>query len=227
MAHKVDPKTFRTRGLSDWKTRAFYENPAQSLEEDFVIRKFLNKKLERFGLEKIELERSADKLNIIITSSRPGLIIGRGGEGVETLKKELDKELAKISKHPWNKEAERKEKAGGKKEIKIEIQEIKNPWVSASLTAQWAASQLEKRVAYRRVLKQGLSKMMANKEIKGARIELAGRLNGSEIARREWVASGSLPLQTLRANVDYAKHVAKCSYGVIGIKVWMYKGEEF
>ncbi len=227
MAHKVNPKIFRTRRISDWDTRAFYEDPAYYLEEDFLIRDFLGKKLERFGVEKIEIERSANKINIIITSSRPGLIIGRGGEGVENLKKELEKKLNKISKHPWQKEIKEKSKKAAKKELKIEIKEIKNLWISASLTAQWAASQLEKRIAYRRVLKQGLSKIMANKEVKGARIELAGRLNGAEIARREWVASGSLPLQTLRAEIDYAKHIARCSYGVIGIKIWIYKGESF
>ncbi len=227
MAHKVDPKTFRTRRISDWKTRAFYENPARYLEEDFVIREFLKEKLEKFGLEEIEIERSAAKLSIIITSSRPGLIIGRGGEGVEIIKKGLEEKLNKISKHPWQKDKGRKKREGDKREMKIEIKEIKNPWVSASLTAQWAASQLEKRMAYRRVLKQALSKMVANKEVKGARIELSGRLNGAEIARRQWVASGNLPLQTLRADIDYAKHIARCSYGVIGIKVWIYKGELF
>lgn len=226
MAHKVNPKIFRTRRVSDWETRAFYENPAKCLEEDFVIREFLNKKLKTYGLEKIEIERSAGKLNIIITSSRPGLIIGRGGEGVDNLKKELEKKLGKIRSHPWQKEEKKKGKEA-KREVKIEIKEIKNPWISASLTAQWAASQLQKRVAYRRVLKQGLSKMMANKEVKGARIELSGRLNGAEIARRQWVASGNLPLHTLRADIDYAKNIARCSYGVIGIKVWIYKGELF
>ena len=215
MSHKVHPKAYRLRRMADWDSRGFYHNPSQLLEEDFKIRQYINKKLEKVGIEKIEIERFSDKINIIISSARPGLIIGRGGEGVEQLKKELEKKAINSSKDKK------------KIELRIEIREIKNPWASAGLSAQWVAQQIEKRVAFRRVLKQALGKIMANREAKGARIEISGRLNGVEIARREWVGEGQLPRQTIRADIDYAKAEAYCTYGVIGIKVWIYKGEKF
>lgn len=232
MTHKVHPKVYRIKRIDDWDSRGFYKKPAEYLEEDFKIREFLEKKLGKIGIEKIEIERFPGKLNIIISSARPGLIIGRGGQGIEELKKELEKkigivpELTRVEKPSTTfprKMAMEKDKKG----MKIEIREIKNPWVSANLSAQWAARQIEKRVAYRRVLKQTLSKISASKEVKGAKVELSGRLNGAEIARREWVKTGRLPLQTLRSDIDYARVRAYCSYGVIGVKVWIYKGERF
>jgi small subunit ribosomal protein S3 len=225
MSHKVHPKAYRLRRIADWESRGFYKKPSELLEEDFRIRQYINKKLAKIGIEKIEIERFSGKINIIISSARPGLIIGRGGEGVEQLKKEIENKVIKVSKNK-KKPASAKASAG-KKELRIEIREIKNPWISANLSAQWVAQQIEKRVAFRRVLKQALGKIMANKEIKGARIEVSGRLNGVEIARREWLGEGQLPRQTIRADIDYAKAEAHCSYGVIGIKVWIYKGEKF
>lgn len=216
MSHKVHPKAYRLRRTADWDSRGFYKKPSDLLEEDFKIRKYIDKKLGKLGIEKIEIERFSGKVNIIISSARPGLIIGRGGEGVEKLKKEIEDKIIKLSKDKKD-----------KKELRIEIREIKDPWTSASLSAQWAAQQIEKRVAFRRVLKQSLGKIMVHKEIKGARIEISGRLNGVEIARREWLGKGQLPRQTIRADIDYAKAEAYCSYGVIGIKVWIYKGEKF
>lgn len=211
MAHKVHPKAFRIKEITDWDSRGFYQrNFAQYLEEDFRIREFLRKKIGRLGVEKIEIERSPGKINLIIFSARPGLIIGRGGEGVEELKKELERKVLKE-----------------KQELKIEIQEVKTPWASAQLAAQWMAQQIEKRVPYRRVLKQALDKIMSQKEVQGARVEVAGRLDGVEIARREWLQRGRMPRQTLRAEIDYAQDRAYCSYGVIGVKVWIYKGEKF
>jgi len=214
MAHKVHPKAYRLREIADWDSRGFYKNPAESLEEDFKIREFLKKTIGKIGVEKIEIERFTNKVNIIISTARPGLIIGRGGEGIEKLRRELEGNVLKM-------------KTAGKKELRIEIREIKDPWTSASLSAQWVAQQIEKRVAYRRVLKRALSKIMSHKEIQGARIEISGRLNGAEIARREWLGEGKLPRQTIRADIDYAKAEAFCTYGVIGIKVWIYKGEKF
>ncbi len=214
MTHKVHPKAYRIRRINDWNSRGFYKKPAEYLEEDFKIREFVRKKLGKIGIEKIEIERFPGKLNIIIFSARPGLIIGRGGKGIEELKKELEKEIGIVPEE-------------GKKEIKIEIREIKNPWISANLSGQWIARQIEKRVSYRRVLKQALSKISASKGVKGARVELSGRLNGAEIARRQWIKTGQLPLQTLRSDIDYARVKALCSYGVIGVKVWIYKGEKF
>lgn len=213
MAHKVHPKIFRIKEISNWNTQGFYKkNFKKLLEEDFLIREFLTKKIGKLGIEKIEIERSPSKINVIINSARPGLIIGRGGKGVEDLKKDLEREIFKN---------------GSKKELKIEIKEIKDPWTSASLAAQWIAQQIEKRVPYRRVLKQALDKIMATRGNQGARVEVAGRLDGVEIARTEWLKRGKLPRQTLRADIDYAQERAYCTYGVVGVKVWIYKGEKF
>ena len=216
MTHKVHPKAYRLRELADWDSRGFYKKPAQALEEDFRIREFLKEKIGKIGIERIEIERFSNKLNIIISTARPGLVIGRGGEGVENLRKELESKIG---------EKKIKKEKGG--EVRIEIREIKNPWTSAALSAQWVAQQIEKRVSYRRVLKRALSRFKEHKEIQGARIEISGRLNGSEIARRDWLGTGRLPRQTIRADIDYAKAEAFCTYGVIGIKVWLYKGEKF
>ena len=231
MTHKVHPKAFRIKETSDWDVRGFYRNPPELLEEDFKIRKFLKEKLAKAALERIEIERSPGKLNIIISSGRPGVIIGRGGEGIEQLKKLLEEKIlnkknsSSIKKEKTTDKGKKPEKS--KKEIRLEIREVKNPWTSAPLIAQGIVQQIEKRIPYRRVLKQTLSKIAGNKEIKGARIELSGRLNGNEIARREWLKIGRLPLQTIRSDIDYAKDVAYCTYGTIGIKVWLYKGEKF
>ncbi|MBU2635045.1 30S ribosomal protein S3 [Patescibacteria group bacterium] len=224
MGHRVHPKAYRIRGIADWDSRGFYRKPAKLLEEDFKIREFLKKILSKVGVEKIEIERFSNKLNIIISSARPGLIIGRGGEGIEKLRKELEQKI--LEKRTEKKPASAKATAG-KEELRIEVREIRDPWTSAGLSAQWVAQQIEKRVAYRRVLKRALSKITSHKEIQGARIQLSGRLNGAEIARREWLGSGKLPRQTIRADIDYAKAEAHCNYGVIGVKVWIYKGEKF
>ncbi|MBI2450505.1 MAG: 30S ribosomal protein S3 [Candidatus Nealsonbacteria bacterium] len=214
MSHKVHPKSFRLRGLSDWESRWFNAKRLREyLEEDFIIRKFLEKRLKDSSIQNIEIERSPGKVAVIINSARPGFIIGRGGKGAEDLKKEVEKKL------PAPKE--------GKRELKIEIREVRNPWASASLAGQWIAQQIEKRVAHRRAIKQALEKIMANKEVKGARIEISGRLGGNEIARREWLKKGRMPRQTLRAVIDYELTEAHCTYGIIGIKVWIYKGEKF
>ena len=212
MAHKVHPKAFRIKEITDWNSRGFYKKKfSEYLKEDFKIREFLRKKLTKIGIEKIEIERFPGKLNIIISTARPGLIIGRGGGGIEELKKEMENKIFKNKKL----------------ELKLEIREIKNPWLSAALSAQWVAQQIERRVPYRRVLKQALDKIIAYKEAQGVRIEVAGRLGGGEYARREWLKAGRLPRQTLRADIDYAQERAYCTYGVIGVKVWIYKGEKF
>jgi len=208
---KVHPKAFRIKEMTDWDSLGFYEKDfGKLLEEDFVIREFLKKKIGRLRVEKIEIERFPNKVKIIISSARPGLIIGRGGGGVELLKKELETKVLK----------------GKRQEIKLEIKEIRDPWAHASLAAQWIVQQIERRVPYRRVLKQALEKIMATKGVEGARVEVAGRLGGVEIARTEWLKKGRLPRQTLRADIDYARDRAYCSYGVVGVKVWIYKGEK-
>ncbi len=226
MAHKVHPKAYRAKGVDSWLTKGFYRNPAKELEEDFRIREFLREKFKRSGLEKVEIERLQGKMNIIIYTSRPGLVIGRGGEGVEQIKKDLIKKVfKKISPQMFQKDQEKQDSKTVAVPFNIEIREVKNPWTSAVLCAEWVAQQIEKRINYRRVLKQAISKVMANKEIKGVKIEVSGRLNGAEIARKEWLKEGRLPRQTIRADIDYAQTEAHCTYGVIGIKVWLYKGE--
>lgn len=215
MSHKVHPKIFRIKELLDWDSRWLDKKRLpEYLEEDFRVREFITKKLAKVGVEKIEIERSTGKLNIIISSARPGLIFGRGGAGIEELKKAIEKKILKKI-------------AGRLPEFKLEVKEVKNPWLSASLAAQYVAQQIEKRTRYRRVLKQALAKIMANKEIKGARVEVAGRLDGVEIARTEWLKQGRLPRQTIRADIDYGVAEAHCTYGTVGIKVWIYKGEKF
>ncbi len=233
MSHRVHPKSYRLRGIDDWDSRWFSKkNLSQYLEEDFHIREFIMKKLEKAGgVEKIEIERFPGKIKVGIFSARPGLIIGRGGEGVENLRKQLFLQLSRkalsnssylLSSKNFNNENKDK-----KLELKLEIKEVRNPWFSASLSAQWMAQQIEKRIQHRRVLKQSLDKIIITKGVEGARVEIAGRLGGSDIARREWLKKGRLPRQTIRADIDYGQARANCSYGVIGIKVWIYKGEKF
>ena len=217
MSHQVHPKVFRLREAGDWDSRWIAKkNRPELLEQDFRIREYLQKRLKDMSVEGIEIERFVGKTNIIINSSRPGLIIGRGGSGVEEIRNDIVKLIEKLTK-----------KKQAKGEIRLEIKEIKNPWTSAVLSGQWIAQQLEQRKPYRRILKQALQKIMANKEIKGARIDVAGRLGGADIARRETLREGRLPLQTIRSNIDYGLVEARTTYGAIGVKVWLYKGDRF
>jgi small subunit ribosomal protein S3 len=210
MGQKTSPISFRIGYKRGWLSRWFGGKKYQAyLEDDFNVRAFLTKRLRFMGVDKVHMERSSDMLNIIVYTSRPGLIIGTGGSGVEKLKVEVAK-LLKI-----------------KVPVKMEIQEYKYPETSAHIMAEQMAEQIEKRMPHRRVLKQALEKIMANREVKGAKVEVAGRLDGNEIARTEHLSRGSLPLQTIRADIDYAKATAYTTYGTVGIKVWVYKGEIF
>lgn len=217
MSHNVHPKVFRLREAADWTSRWLSrKNTPQLLEQDYRIREYLNKKLKEMSVEQIEIERFSGKTNIIISSARPGLIIGRGGAGIELLRNDIVKLIEKIIK-----------KKQPKGEIRLEVKEIKNPFTSAALIGQWVARELEQRKPFRRSLKQAIQKVTANKEIEGVRIEVAGRLGGADIARREGLREGRLPLQTIRSNIDYALVEANTTYGMIGVKVWLYKGETF
>jgi small subunit ribosomal protein S3 len=210
MGQKISPISLRTGINKDWASRWFggrkYVN---YLKDDLKIREFLEKHLKNTGIDKVDICRGADVLNVTIYTARPGLLIGRGGGGVEELKKLIQK-LVK-----------------NRVSIKLEIQEFKNAELSAKIMAESMAEQTEKRIPYRRVLNQALSKIMSNKNAKGAKVQIAGRLNGSEIARTEHLDEGSLPLQTLRADIDFARATAVTTYGTVGIKVWIYKGEKF
>ncbi len=222
MSHKVHPKIFRIKGIADWLSHGFYgKNVKHDLEEDYIIRTFTKSKLKDSNVESIEIERFPNRVNVIINSGRPGLIIGRGGEGVEKLKAGIIKEVFR------KKKLSLKELANFSKIIKIEIKEVPNPWLSAELVGQWIAQKIEKRTPFRKTIKQAIEKIMASKSAKGVKVEVSGRLDGAQIARSEWLGKGRLPRQTIRADIDYALVEARCIYGTIGIKVWIYKGDRF
>jgi small subunit ribosomal protein S3 len=215
MARKTNIKILKIRKLDDWKSRGFYGDKfPEYLKEDLIIREFLQKKLLAAGIDSIDIERTSSTVKIIIKSSKPGFILGRGGKGVEMLEKELREKLFKETKGTFS------------KLIKIEIVEVKNPWLSAQITAQWIAFQLEKRVPYRKAMKMALTKILEQKEVQGAKILVSGRLNGVTIARDEHIEHGRLPRQNYRSDIDYGFAQAHCTYGIIGVKVWIYKGEK-
>lgn len=216
MGHKVHPYIFRLGIVNDWKSRWFSRKRYKEfLEQDVKLRNFIMKKLDRAGVNSIKIERSSNSINVIIETSRPGLIIGRGGSGAEELKKEIKAILEKGKLKATN------------LEVRLEIEEVGQPTARASVMAMEMAGQLEKRMPYRRIMKQTLDKIIQNKDVKGAKVMVGGRLNGAEIARKEWLKKGRVPLQTLRSDIDYAQATAYTAYGTVGVKVWIYKGEIF
>ena len=220
MGNKIHPTNFRLGAIFNWKSRwlskKFYR---YFLEEDLRIREFLKKLYNRSGLGEVEIERSGDSITVIVNTAKPGLIIGRGGTGLTDLKKKIEAIIKKLR--------EKSRYGEGKWEFKLAVNEIKNSETEAKIVAQNIASDLERRIPFRRTIKGALERMMAQKGVLGARIALAGRLDGSEMARREWLSKGKVPLQTIRANINYAQEEALTVYGKIGIKVWIYKGEIF
>jgi ribosomal protein S3, bacterial type len=188
------------------------------LEEDFAIRKFLHARLAGIGISEVEIDRFPGKMNVVISCVRPGLIIGRQGQGIEELRKKLEGLVFK------GRLIDKSKKAAA--DLRVEIREITNPWASAPYIGQSIAAQIEKRMPYLKVLKQSIEKAMGSRDVQGVRVQVAGRLNGVEIARTAWLSKGRLPRQTIRADIDYALTEAHCTYGVIGIKVWVYKGEK-
>ncbi len=215
MGHKVDPIAYRLGITKGWKSRWFnLREFRKNLEEDYKVRTFLYKKLVKMGLEKTEIERSGNLLHVKIFTSRPGLIIGRGGEGAEKLKRDVENIIKKVN-------------ITKKINLKFDIEEVSKPDQSAQIVAQSMADQIERRIPFRRVLKQTIEKVMQQKGVLGVKVAVAGRLDGSEMSRVEWLAKGKIPLQTLRADIDFARATAFNSYGTVGIKVWIYKGEIF
>ncbi len=215
MSKIVHPYAHRLVILRDWKSRWFADKKYKNLlEGDIVIREFLEKRLRGFYLSRIEIERSVKTTRIMVYTSRPGMIIGRSGEGATKLKKDL---ISRMTKRKIN----------IPEDFKFDIIEVTNPDADAAIMAYSIAEGLEKRLPYRRVIKQAIEKMMSARGVKGARVYLGGRLNGAEIARSEQIKKGSIPLQTFRADVDFAREKAYMTYGVIGIKVWIYRGEVF
>ncbi len=215
MSKVVHPYAHRLVTLRDWKSRWFADkNYKDLLASDILIRDFLHKKLRGFYISRVEIERNSKSTKVMVYTSRPGMIIGRGGDGATKLKTEVVAHL-------------KKRKINAPEDLKFEIVEVTNPDADAAIVACMIAEGLEKRLPFRRVLKQTIEKVMQARGVKGARIFLGGRLGGAEIARTEQIKKGSIPLQTFRADVDFAREKAHMSYGDIGIKVWIYRGEVF
>ncbi len=205
MGQKVHPYGFRLGVIKDWRSRWYAEKDyGENLQEDLRIRSFVKSRLLHAGVSAVEIERKSNRVHVIVHTARPGIVIGKKGAEIENLKKAVQK--------------------FAKKEVSITIQEIRRPETDAQLTAENVAMQLERRVAFRRAMKKTvLSSMKLG--AKGIKINVAGRLGGTEMARSEWYREGRVPLHTLRADIDYGFAEARTTYGTIGVKVWIYKGE--
>ncbi len=206
MGQKVNPHGLRIGIIKDWDTKwyATDKNFSEFLVEDNKIRKFVKKKLYISGISRIEIERAANKIKVNVHTAKPGLVIGKGGAGIEELRKEVEGLTGKS--------------------VLINITEIKSPELDAQLVAENIASQLEKRISFRRAMRQSMSRAM-KLGAKGIKTACSGRLGGAEIARSEHYHEGTIPLQTLRADIDYGFAEANTTYGKIGVKTWIYKGE--
>jgi len=213
MGQKVNPKIFRIGITRTWPSKWFGEGETyiKNLEQDIKTRKFLTKELREAGIDRVEIERNHNKISINLFTAKPGLIIGRGGSGAEDLKKKIHNKFLKNYKLS---------------EINLNITEHDRPNLSAQILTQSMALEIEKRMPFRRVMKQAINKVERAGAL-GIKVMIKGRLNGAEIARSEVLTSGKIPLHTLRADIDYARGVASTTYGAIGIKVWIYKGEVF
>jgi small subunit ribosomal protein S3 len=217
MGKKVHPFVFRIGETTNWRSRWFSQKKYKDLlREDYFLRKFVVGKLAKAGLSHVEIEKSSGEIKILIFTSRPGLVIGRGGAGIDALKDQIEKYYLTI----------RSDKST-KIQIKLQIEEVLKPDSNSQILGQQIADQIEKRMPFRRVLKQAIMKAMQSPEVEGVKVMLSGRLDGAEMARTEWLSKGKIPLQTIRANIDYAQVNSYCRYGVTGIKVWIYKGEVF
>ncbi|MEX0877319.1 MAG: 30S ribosomal protein S3 [Candidatus Spechtbacterales bacterium] len=224
MTHKTHPLSKRLGYTKGWNSRWFDSKKyAENAQQDYLIREYTLEKFKNAGVASVEVERFANSISVIIYTSRPGLIIGRGGTGIEEAKKEMHKELR--NKMRRRHDAREREQLVAP-EIRVEVREVRDSDAHARLIALNVAEQLERRMPFRRVIKRSLDRVMTNKEVEGAKISVAGRLNGAEMARSEFVKEGNLPLQTLRADIDYAYVQALTKYGVIGVKVWIYRGEK-
>ncbi len=217
MTHVAHPYIQRIGIIRDWKSRWFAADPKQYREfirTDIAVRALLNKKLKGMYVSSVDIERNEKVYRVIISTSRPGLVIGRSGEGAIKLKKAVSMLLRtlKLAEMP---------------DIKIDVEELRSPETSAAIVGQMVVEGMEKRMPFRRVMKQTAEKVIANRDVKGVRIIAAGRLGGAEMARKEETKKGRIPLQTLRADIDFARERAVLPYGTIGIKVWIYRGDVF
>ncbi|MCE9541157.1 30S ribosomal protein S3 [Candidatus Kaiserbacteria bacterium] len=217
MTHTVHPYAHRLGIIRDWKSRWFAKTPAEyriNVIVDASIRRFLKKRLRGMYVTSVEIERQQNAIRVIIKTSRPGLVIGRGGEGSQKLSKEIERIVMKVKGAP-------------RLPVRIDIEEVRSPESQSPVVAYMVAEGLEKRQTFRRVLKQTVEKVMANRDVQGVRIGISGRLGGAEMSRTEEIKRGRVPLQTLRADIDFAREQAYLPYGVIGIKVWIYRGDIF
>ena len=214
MGQKVNPHGLRVGVIKDWDSRWYSEDKfAEYLAEDYKIRKFLKKRLYSAGVSKIEIARKAEKLEVVVYTQKPGVVIGKGGAEIETTKKALQKEI-------------------GRKEISLDVQEVKKPDADAQLVAENIAQQLENRISFRRAVKSCMMRTMKKDNrgnsltgAQGIKAAVSGRLGGADMARTEFYSEGTIPLQTLRADIDYGFAEADTTYGKIGVKVWIYRGE--
>lgn len=218
MTHKTNPIVYRLGIFENWRSRYFKSGEfGFLLEEDSLIRDIIEKKFKRSGIEKVEIERSGNQIKIFIFSARPGLIIGRGGTGINDLRQIIEKAAKKL-------------RAGKKKSadflVQLNVEEVRKPEISAQIVAENVAMSLERRIPFRRTIKGAMAKVMSYKEVKGVKIQVSGRLDGADIARTEWVSDGKIPLITLRSKIDYGTIRASIPQGDIGVKIWIYRGEQ-
>ncbi len=213
MGHKTNPTGIRLGITTDWQSRWFgaRKRYTENLRKDVEMREFIRSQWKSAMIASVEIERSTNSLRVILRTSRPGVLIGRGGTGIEDLTRVIKKRFF----------------AGKRIDLKVEVQEVKHVEENAMLIAYQVAEQLEKRMPFRRILKTTLDQIEGNKNVQGMKIEVSGRLGGAEMSRREWLSKGKIPLHTLRSDIDFAKAEAKTTYGVIGVKVWIYKGDKF
>lgn len=216
MSHTVHPYAHRLGIIREWRSRWFGAGVKYKtfLKSDTLLREYLEKRLRGSYIGDIQIERGRDTMRLILKTSRPGVVIGRQGEGSEKLRADITKFIEKNN-------------LVKPKELKIDVEEIRSPESNAKIVAFMVVEGLEKRLPYRRVLKQVIDKVAANRDVKGVRIVIGGRLGGTDIARSEELKRGRIPLQTFRADIDFARERAHLPYGDLGIKVWIYRGEVF
>jgi small subunit ribosomal protein S3 len=206
MGQKVNPNGFRLGITTDWKSRWFADkNYAEYVKEDVAIRRLMSKGMERAGIAKVEIERTRDRVRVDIHTARPGIVIGRRGAEADRIRGELEKLTGK--------------------QVQLNILEVKNPEADAQLVAQGVAEQLSNRVSFRRAMRKSMQSTLKSPGVKGIRVQCSGRLGGAEMSRSEFYREGRVPLHTLRANIDYGFYEARTTFGRIGVKVWIYKGE--
>lgn len=225
MGQKIHPVAFRLGISKPWASRWFFGVRANAkvgdrsqyptyLKQDEAIRTIVNKMVGAAGIASLVIERTSGSLKVNIKAARPGVVIGRGGKGIQDLTAALDKAIKSVPGY-------------AQVPLSLNVEELKRSEVAAANTAQKIVQDIERRIRFRQSMRRQLDELMQNKDVKGAKIMMKGRLDGAEIARKEWKVKGSLPLQTLRADIDYATATAFTTYGTIGIKVWIYKGDVF